>query len=146
MPILSPLLRGLASLLLLPALAAQRPTPASLAQVLQASRWQQRVLLIGAPTVSQAEFQQQKKLLANAATGLADRDFRVLEVPFDQLPPADRQYWQHALGQSLSHFAVVLIGKDGGVKRVETQPLASASLFATVDGMPMRRQEMRTKK
>ena len=65
----------------------------------------------------------------------------MLEVPYDQLSAADRQYWTQELKQSLTRFAVVLIGKDGGVKRTETQPLAPADLFGTVDKMPMRRQE-----
>jgi len=120
---------------------AQSPKPTGLAQQLRASRWQKRVLLLGAPTAGQADFQQQKKLLAAVPDQLRERDFLVLEVPYDQLSAADRQYWTQELKQSLTRFAVVLIGKDGGVKRTETQPLAPADLFGTVDKMPMRRQE-----
>ena len=120
---------------------AQSPKPTGLAQQLRASRWQKRVLLLGAPTAGQADFQQQKKLLAAVPDQLRERDFLVLEVPYDQLSAADRQYWTQELKQSLTRFAVVLIGKDGGVKRTETQALAPADLFGTVDKMPMRRQE-----
>ena len=74
---------------------------------------------------------------------MAARDLQVVEVLYNQLSPADRQCWTQQLGQALVGFRVVLVGKDGGVKRVETQPLAPASLFGTVDKMPMRRQEMR---
>ena len=122
---------------------AQVPRPHSLAQQLRTSHWQKRVLLIGAPTASQAAFQQQQKLLASVPDQLRERDFLVLELPYDQLSAADRQYWQQELKQSLTSFAMVLIGKDGGVKRTETQPLAPADLFGTVDKMPMRRQEAR---
>jgi hypothetical protein len=125
---------------------AQTPRPSGLAQQLRASHWQKRVLLIGAPTASQADFQQQKKLLAAAPDQLQERDFLVLELPYDQLSAADRQYWQQELKQPLTGFAVVLIGKDGGVKRTETKPLAPADLFGTVDKMPMRRQEARSQK
>lgn len=135
------LLAGLA--LVAPLALAQAPRPSSLAQKLRASRWQQRVLLIGAPTAGQAAFQQQKKLLVNATSQLKERDCLVLELPYDQLTPADRQYWQQELKQALTAFSVVLIGKDGGVKRTETQPLPPADLFGTVDKMPMRRTEMR---
>jgi len=128
-----------------PLLAAQATAP-GLAEVLRASHWQQRVLLIGAPTANQAELKRQKTLLATEAKGLAERDFKVVEVVYDQLSPADRQCWTQQLGQPLAGFRVVLIGKDGGVKRTETQPLAPASLFGTVDKMPMRRQEMRSGK
>ncbi|WP_151086417.1 DUF4174 domain-containing protein [Hymenobacter baengnokdamensis] len=124
-------------------LLAAHPTPTpSLAHTLQASRWQHRLLLIGAPTASQADFQQQKKLLAASKKGLAERDFQVIEVVYDQLSPADRQCWTQRLAQPLAGFRAVLIGKDGGVKRTENQPLAPADLFGTVDKMPMRRTEM----
>lgn len=132
--------------LLLPLLAAQPATTLGLAQALQASRWQHRVLLVGAPTASQADFQRQKRLLAAAEKGLAERDFKIIEVVYDQLAPADRQCWTQQLGQPVSGFRTVLVGKDGGVKRTETQPLAAADFFGTVDKMPMRRQEMRGKK
>jgi hypothetical protein len=136
---------GLAALALLPLLAAQPAAAPGLAATLRASRWQHRLLLIGAPTAQKASFQRQKQLLADAAIGLAARDFQVLEVLYDQLSPADRQCWTQQLGQPLSGFVVVLIGKDGGVKRTSAKPLPAADLFGTVDKMPMRRQEMRGK-
>ena len=138
---------SLAGLALVAAVAlAQAPRPTSLAQQLRANHWQKRVLLVGAPTAGQADFQQQKKLLAAAPDQLQERDFVVLEVLYDQLSAADRQYWQQELKQPLTSFAVVLIGKDGGVKRTETKPLAPTDLFGTVDKMPMRRQEARRQK
>jgi hypothetical protein len=146
MHFLPTLFYGLASLALLSAGVAQPAPPASLVRALSASRWQQRVLLIGAPSASQADFQQQKKLLAAESAGLAERDFKVIEVLYDQLSAADRQHWTQELRQPLDKFVVVLIGKDGGVKRTETQPTSPASLFGTVDKMPMRRDEMRSKK
>jgi hypothetical protein len=140
------LLIVLAGLALSTALAAaQTPSSPSLAQTLRQSHWQKRVLLIGAPTTSQPDFQRQKHLLADAAAQMKERDFLVLEVPYDKLPAADQQYWQKELNQSLTKFAVVLIGKDGGVKRTSAQPLPPADLFNTVDKMPMRRQEMKRK-
>jgi hypothetical protein len=132
--------------LALPLLAAPAPAAVDLAATLRASRWQHRLLLLGAPTAGQADLQAQKQLLAAAATGLTARDFRVLEVPYDQLTPADRQCWTQQLGQPLAGFRVVLIGKDGGVKRASAQPLPPADLFNLVDKMPMRRQEMRRSK
>jgi hypothetical protein len=140
MPIAIWLLAGLGSLLLT---AAQPATPPGLAATLRASRWQHRLLLIGAPTANEVNFQAQKKVLADADKGLADRDFQVLEVPYNQLSPADRQCWAQQLGQPLNGFVVVLVGKDGGVKRTSVKPLTADDLFGTVDKMPMRRQEMR---
>jgi hypothetical protein len=141
------ILNGLLTLAAVPLPAAQAAAPpGSLAEMLRASHWQRRVLLIGAPTADQADFQRQKTLLAASESGLAERDFRVVEVVYSQLSATDRQCWTQQLDQPLAGFRVILIGKDGGVKRTETQPLAPASLFGTVDKMPMRRQEMRGKK
>ncbi len=129
--------------LVLPLLAARPALPPGLAAALRAARWQHRLLLIGAPTAANADFQTQKKWLTAAAAGLAERDLQVREISYDQLSPADRRTWTGQLGQPLTRFSVVLIGKDGGVKRASPRPLPPADFFRTVDKMPMRRQEMR---
>ena len=124
-------------------LSAQTLKSQSVEQTLRASRWQKRVLLLAAPTARQADFQQQKALLAAAGPELAARDFLVLEAVYEQLTAADQQFLSRKLGLQPSRFAAVLIGKDGGVKQRSSRPLRPADLFATVDQMPMRRAEMR---
>ena len=47
------------------------------------------------------------------------------------------------LGVSRRGFAVVLVGKDGGVKKVWRDPVDPQSIFTIIDAMPMRQQEMR---
>jgi hypothetical protein len=47
-----------------------------------------------------------------------------------------------AYGVLPHEFQVVLIGKDGGVKLRQEEPISLADLFALIDSMPMRRQEM----
>ncbi|MDQ2793280.1 MAG: DUF4174 domain-containing protein [Bacteroidota bacterium] len=136
----APLLLGLLTLL-----AAQTPNSGSLEQTLRESRGRKRVLLIAAPTAGQADFKTQKALLAAHPQELADRDFLVLEVPYDQLSPADRNYLMQRIGLKLPTFCVVLIGKDGGMKEKSKRPMQPADLFGTVDKMPMRREEMRRK-
>ena len=78
------------SLLLL--LTAQIPKTRSVEQTLRASRWQKRVLLLAAPTAEQADFKQQKDLLAAAGPELAARDFLVLDVIYNQLTEADKLF------------------------------------------------------
>lgn len=124
-------------------LTAQTPKAKSVAQILRASRWQKRVLLLAAPNADQADFKQQKALLAAAGPELAARDFLVLEVLYNQLTEADKQFLTQQLGIKPPQFAALLIGKDGGVKQQSRRPIAPAALFATVDKMPMRREEMR---
>ena len=42
-------------------------------------------------------------------------------------------------------FRAVLVGKDGGAKLSQSTPLYAARLFATIDAMTMRRDEMRNR-
>ena len=46
----------------------------------------------------------------------------------------------HRLG--VKGFAVVLVGKDGGVKTIWRQPVDARRIFTVIDAMPMRREEM----
>ncbi|OWP63867.1 hypothetical protein CDA63_06550 [Hymenobacter amundsenii] len=132
------------TVLLLPAAITQAQTApaASLVSTVKAARWRQRVLLICAPTATDAQLLKQRALLQPARAGLTERDLLVQELPWASLPEADRNYLRQ-LGGSPDSFRVLLIGKDGGVKRRDTAPVTPAALFATIDGMPMRRQEMK---
>ena len=124
-------------------LTSQTPPALSLEQTLQASRGKKRVLLVGAPTAANADFQAQRALLAGQQAQLNERDFLVIDLAHDRLSTADKQFFARKTGLSLAGFSVVLIGKDGGVKLTSARPLPSATLFGTVDQMPMRRREMR---
>lgn len=140
------LLRGAPFLLgLLLVCTAQAPKPKLLEQTLRESRDRKRVLLITAANAEQADFKVQKALLATQSKELAERDFLVMEVFYDQISAPDRQYLVQRLGTTLPTFCVVLIGKDGGVKEKSQRPIPPADLFGTVDKMPMRRAEMRRK-
>ncbi|RXK55345.1 DUF4174 domain-containing protein [Oleiharenicola lentus] len=84
-----------------------------------------RVLVIAAPSVKNDQYRDQAALLLPAWSGLIERDF-VIETRF-----------------GASTFTVTLIGKDGGEKLRRSTPLPPEELFALVDTMPMRREEMR---
>lgn len=135
----------MAGLLLLTAgqLVAQLAPPASVAGLLKVSRGQQRVLLLYAPAPNDARLRRQRQLLAADGPGLTARDLLVRELLGSQLSAADMRYLTQRLGVKTGGFALVLVGKDGGVKRLKTQPVAPKSLFSTIDAMPMRQQEMR---
>ena len=133
----------LLTLCALTATAWASAAPPTLAQTLKARRWQKRVLLLLAPTATTPDYIRQKALLNAASAELRERDFLVLDVLADQLSAADQRFLQQEFQLSAKQFAVVLIGKDGGVKRTEARPIGPKELFGTVDKMPMRRQEMR---
>ena len=48
-----------------------------------------------------------------------------------------------SLGVAEKGFAVVLVGKDGSVKKVWREPVDPKTIFTVIDAMPMRRDEMK---
>ncbi|GGF26756.1 DUF4174 domain-containing protein [Hymenobacter cavernae] len=133
-------------LLLVPLLAAaQVPQRQSVVELLRANKWQKRLVLLCAPTADNGEFKQQKSLLSQDAKAMQERDIQVLELVANQLSEADKQYLQQQLKVVPDQFTVLLLGKDGGVKLRQTEPLTTQQLFGTIDTMPMRQQEMRKK-
>lgn len=121
------------------------PTPSLLAKTIKANRWKKRLLLIVAPSVIDPYFKRQKALLTTVANELRERDFLVIDALTNQLSAVDKHYLMQTIKLKNTGFAVVLIGKDGGVKRTETKPIDPADLFEMVDKMPMRREEMSRK-
>jgi len=113
--------------------------------MLRASKWQKRLVLLCTPTADNAEYKQQKSLLAQDAKAVQERDIQVVDLVANQLSAADKEHLGQQLKVSLDQFTVLLIGKDGGVKLRQTEPLITQRLFGTIDTMPMRQQEMRKK-
>ena len=83
-----------------------------------------RVLVIDAPEQVTEDHRRQLASLDAAKAGLEERDVLVVTRPGS---PA---------------FRVRLVGKDGGVKLDQGAPIETATLFALIDAMPMRRAEM----
>jgi len=89
--------------------------------------------------------------------GIRDRDLRLYSVvgsdagrvrstPTDDGRPitaASAQRIRERFDVETEGFTVILVGKDGTEKRRETEPVSMASIFATIDAMPMRQAEMK---
>ena len=87
-------------------------------------RWKHRVLIIDTPSVQDAPYRQQISAFGAASAGLKERN---LEVITQTSAPA---------------FRVRLVGKDGGVKLDRSTPMTTHALFALIDAMPMRQDEL----
>ncbi len=96
-----------------------------------------RVLLVLA-TPGDARLAEQARILAADHAGTAERDLVLVTPAVAELARLRRRYDVAPDG-----FAVLLIGKDGGVKLRSARPLDRPTLFATIDAMPMRQAEMR---
>lgn len=124
-----------AFLAVLPALASAETGPGSsgpqpiLPETLEALRWKARpVVVLGMGTPRQAQLD----ALTAVPEALAERDI-VLLVDGPGAAPL------HA--RTGAGFAVILIGKDGGIKQVWRDPVAPDDIFAVIDAMPMRQRE-----
>lgn len=123
------------------------------AQDLAAHHWQDRLLLIVADAADHPALRQQLAELQKEKEGLDERKLVIYQV----LPGKyrvgldDEGPWQisgkmyNRFQEAGASFSVLLIGLDGGTKLGRGALLSCEELFAVIDGMPMRRAEMRKK-
>lgn len=104
-------------------------------------RWKARVLVLSAPTASHGDIVAQRRILAEDAQGLVERDIRIVE-----LVSAKDAEMRDKLKLSPERFTVVLLGKDGGEKMRDFQPVTLDALYGLIDAMPMRKREMRERR
>ena len=124
----------------------------ALAAELSDYRWERRPLLVFAPAdsdprlletlnridASRCEFDSRDMLLGVVVTeGASTLDGNVIGAAESQ-----RLRDRYAVGADA--FRVLLIGKDGGEKRRDMDVPDLQSIYALIDGMPMRSREMAT--
>ena len=113
--------------------------------------WQYRPLVVVAPVAQHPKLRQQTLALSATETEMTDRNIVLIEIIGSQvytrhgprlLQSADTLREQ--LGVDPDQFAVVLMGKDTGIKLRSSSLVDSSEIFALIDSMPMRQQEMRS--
>ena len=113
-------------------------------------RWEHRVLLLFTPDNQHDVYQTQLALLADKSPELLERDLTVLSIVAEVLHTVEqtdadvdandlRAYYD----VPVATFSLLLIGKDGGVKRRSEEVVTPSVLFAQIDSMPMRQREMK---
>jgi len=124
-------------------------TPMDLSQFL----WKNRLLFLFAPNRSHPLFDVLQKSIATQQAEVADRDlviFEILESGTSRLDTSDldpqvAQSLRDKFDVSPGRFAVILVGKDGGTKLNRQEQTQLEDIFALIDAMPMRMEEMRQK-
>jgi len=91
---------------------------------LAAHQWKHRVLIIDTPSMQSTLYLQQISAFDAAVASLKERDLQVITQT------------------SAPAFRVRLVGKDGGVKLDRDTPMTTDALFALIDAMPMRQDEL----
>lgn len=126
------------------AVAAAEPEtlflPTDAAQPLSAYQWTHRPLVVFADNPADPRFIEQLALLRAGEDDLRDRDVIVLT----DTAPGEPSELRDALRPR--GFALVLIGKDGGVKLRKPRPWDVRELSRVIDKIPTRQQELRVRR
>jgi hypothetical protein len=114
--------------------------------------WRHRLLFLVAPHAEDADLQKQQRDIALRSDAVLDRELIVFQLIADQglrgetpLTPEAVGALRRQLDVAAEERQVILIGKDGGIKRRAGLDADLRDVFRQIDAMPMRRQEMRAK-
>ncbi|MEM7620695.1 MAG: DUF4174 domain-containing protein [Pseudomonadota bacterium] len=113
--------------------------------------WEKRVLIIFSPSTERSNLKAQNRMLSAVKSGLRERDMVVwrlidgksVTVNGRQKPHLPTRIFYKHFKVSPEKFVVILLGKDGGEKLRKARRVTADELFALIDAMPMRQQEMR---
>jgi len=115
--------------------------------------WKNRPLLLFGPSPDAPEYRVLNTELKAQADQIIDRDMVIIEIFDTGLVRVDGKPWPAESAEKLrrqfsvtrGNLTATLIGKDGGQKLRQSQRIDLGSIFALIDTMPMRQQEMRDK-
>ena len=123
----------------------------ALAAELSDYRWERRPLLLFAPTDSDPRLVETLRRIDAGRCDFVDRDMvlglvlaageSTLDGRVMDAVESQRLTEQYAIGENT--FSALLIGKDGGEKLRVNEVPDLQSVYAVIDGMPMRNREMR---
>lgn len=123
------------------------------AQDLSKHRWRNRVLVLTANSSELDLYQKQVQELLQDENGLIERKLVMYHVFPEKIlqgytnlgpSPLSSKHFTRFFDQN-APFTISLLGLDGGIKLQKTQILNRSELFGLIDGMPMRRAEIRRK-
>ena len=117
-------------------------------------QWKNRILLVFTPSAQNVNYQRQVQLFQQQQQGLNERDLLLVTVLEKGTSYSNQQPIDIASAAKLrqkfnindNDFRVILVGKDGGAKRQDSNVVTVEAIFSEIDAMPMRQQEMRQKR
>jgi hypothetical protein len=117
-------------------------------------RWKNRIVLLFGSPEGKSLFTRQIEELKLDPEGLVERDLiiflvareQVTNLLSDESTSLSAERLRKKYSQADKKFQFILIGKDGGKKLDRSEFVPSDYLYAVIDAMPMRRQEMRRDK
>jgi hypothetical protein len=117
-------------------------------------QWKKRLLFLFAPNRNHPLFDSLHSSLAAQKAEVADRDLVIFEILESDPSSMNSKYLASEAAMSTrkrynvnqGEFAVLLVGKDGGIKLNRQNETRLEDIFALIDSMPMRREEIRQKR
>lgn len=122
------------------------------AQDLSSYQWQERVLLVISEDASNVISKKQLAELSQNKEELIERKLIIYQIIPDAFRKSlENEVWQtgddmfRKYKETYAGFQVILLGLDGGEKLNQTKFLSANDLFIIIDGMPLRKAEIRKK-
>lgn len=123
------------------------------AQNLSDYKWENRLIVLVDTGLKTNAMRSQLKILEAEADELKERDLLLFQLtPKTLVSPNGKEIMlstteiYRSLSIPIDFKGIILIGKDGGVKLKKPFEVPAADIFAVIDGMPMRKSEIRNKK
>ena len=111
-----------------------------------------RLLLIFSPSENETKLQHQLAIMTAAKAEATERDLVTIAITKDttwitptRLTDADITSARLRFHVDSDQFTLILVGKDGGEKLRQNEPVSFDRLREVIDAMPMRREEMKAK-
>lgn len=116
------------------------------AQKLSDYTWKQRIVIL---SDTDSDFKNAKEALTKISAytkEINDRDILLFLHRNGQLYCTDLKLTGMATAASIPNdfTGYILLGKDGGIKLKKPYPIHPEEIFTLIDGMPMRRAELKT--
>lgn len=116
-------------------------------------QWKNRLLFIFAPQEGDSFSQALQSEISTQPDEIAERDlvvFKIFEtgpsyMETTRIDPQTAAAIRTKFAAPLGQFTCILVGKDGGIKLRQDSQVKLEEVFDLIDGMPMRREEMRQK-
>jgi len=123
----------------------------SKAQDLQQHQWESRIIVVYSNETELDLVSMQSDLLMEESNKLSERKLVVIQATKDRYKiifPENSEWVSSSLKDVLNistktEFEVFLLGLDGGIKLRQQEILQTEKLFSLIDGMPMRKAEIR---
>jgi len=120
-------------------------------QVFESYLWQKRVVLVFSPDQNNRSYSNQMRVFDAVQAGMLERDIAQWVIIENTLVTKEGGILPHVgtpklyrhFDVSTQKFTVILLGKDGEEKLRSHDVVSPEKLFALIDSMPMRKQEMR---